>query len=257
MIDGDLAACAGIVERGDPDRFLAAMAAPVSARAVLFPIYAFNIEVSRAPWASAEPIIAEMRLQWWRDVAREIATGGTVRRHEVATPLADVLGQDLAAGLDELVEVRLWDIYRDPFDDAAQFERYIDRSTGTLMWVAARTLGAADEAVVRDFAFASGLANWLRAVPELVARQRIPLLDGTDDGIRTLAQDGLARLTRARAARRAVSKPAAPALLAGWQAEPVLKQALRDPGRVAAGRLGQGEAGKRLSLMFQAATGRW
>ncbi|MCR9114839.1 MAG: phytoene synthase, partial [Rhodobacteraceae bacterium] len=46
--DQDLTACAGLVQRGDPDRFAATMAAPVAARAGLFAIYAFNVEVSRA-----------------------------------------------------------------------------------------------------------------------------------------------------------------------------------------------------------------
>lgn len=61
--DADLTACAGLVERGDPDRFRAVMAVPVAARRILFPIFAFNIEVSRAPWVTQETVIAEMRLQ--------------------------------------------------------------------------------------------------------------------------------------------------------------------------------------------------
>ena len=63
-----LQACADLVARGDPDRFRATMAGPLAARRVLFPLYAFNIEVSRAPWVTGEPIIAEMRLQFWRYV---------------------------------------------------------------------------------------------------------------------------------------------------------------------------------------------
>ena len=79
--DADLIACADIVRRADPARFQAAMAAPVAARSVLFPIYAFNVEVARAPWVTSEPMIAEMRLQWWVDALEEIARaawcGGT------------------------------------------------------------------------------------------------------------------------------------------------------------------------------------
>ena len=70
-----LQACADLVQRGDPDRFAAAMAAPVAARKVLFPLYAFNLEVARAPWVTEEPMIAEMRLQWWRDALGEIGGG--------------------------------------------------------------------------------------------------------------------------------------------------------------------------------------
>ena len=88
----DWHACAAIVEKGDPDRFLAAMAAPVAARRVLFPLYALNIEVARAPWVTEEAMIAEMRLQWWRDALAEIAAGGQVRRHEVGVRSFMALG---------------------------------------------------------------------------------------------------------------------------------------------------------------------
>lgn len=253
----DLTASAALVQRADPDRFMAAMAAPVAARRVLFPLYALNVEVARAPWVTEETMIAEMRLQWWRDAVEEIARGGAVRRHEVVTPLAEVLPTDMAGLLDEMIAVRRWDIYKDPFEDVAHFERYIDQTSGTLMLVGARSLGDADEAVVRDYGFAVGLANWLRAIPDLEARKRIPLLDGTADGVRALAQDGLTRLARAHAGRGGVSAAAAPAMLAGWQAKAILRQAARDPARVGDSTLGQSEARKRLGLMVTSVTGRW
>ncbi|MFT7596924.1 MAG: phytoene synthase [Paracoccaceae bacterium] len=255
--DDNLIACAELVRRADGDRFLAVMAAPVAARAVLFPLYALNIEVARAPWVTAEPMIAEMRLQWWRDALGEIAQGGVVRRHEVVTPLAGILSVELAEKLDEMIAARYWDINKDPFEDAADLARYIDQTSGSLMWVAARSLGAADETIVRDFAFAAGVANWLRAVPELAARGRVPLLDGTTSGVQGLAETALLRLEKARVTRGAVSKQAAPALLAGWQAGAILRQVIRDPGRVADGTLGQSGARKRLSLMVRAISGHW
>jgi 15-cis-phytoene synthase len=255
--DVDLTACAELVQRADPNRFMAAMAAPVAARHMLFPLYALNVEIARAPWVTEESMIAEMRLQWWRDAVTEITNGGVVRRHQVVTPLAGFLKPDVAALLDEMIAVRRWDIYRDPFEDMAHFQRYIDQSSGTLMWVAARTLGVADEQTVRDFGFATGVANWFQAIPELVERKRIPLLDGTPEGVRVLAQMALSRLRDAQRSRAKVSKEARPALLAGWQAKAVLKQVIRDPNRVADGALGQSEAAKRTSLMFKSATGRW
>ena len=45
----DIIACARLVEEADQDRFRTVMAAPLAARKLLFPIYAFNVEVSRAP----------------------------------------------------------------------------------------------------------------------------------------------------------------------------------------------------------------
>lgn len=251
-------ACAELVQRGDPDRFRAAMAAPVSARAVLFPLYAFNLEVARAPWVTQEPMIAEMRLQWWRDALEEIGGDGAVRRHEVVTPLADLLDRQDAARLDELVAARRWDIYRDPFEDHAAFERHIDKTSGHLMWTAARLLGVeAGEEIVRDFAFAVGVANWLLAIPALEARGRVPLVDGRPEAIRTLAATALETLRAARARRSDLPPAATAAMLSGWQAAAILTAARRAPARVAAGQLAPSEFRRRGGLLWRALTGAW
>lgn len=224
---------------------------------MLFPLYALNVEVSRAPWVTQEPMIAEMRLQWWRDALQEIADGGPVRRHEVVTPLAGVLSPHLAASLDEYVAVRRWDIYKDPFEDREHFDNYITCSSGRLMVAAAQALGPAEQEVVQDFAFAAGIAGWLRAIPELEARGRIPLLDGTPDGVQALAQEALARLYSARRNRSAVSNPARAALLAGWQTERVLKRIVAAPHRVAAGDMVFDDVRSRLRLAWVALSGQW
>ncbi|MFK7835128.1 MAG: squalene/phytoene synthase family protein [Sulfitobacter sp.] len=255
--DADLTSCAALVERADPLRFRSVMAAPVAARRVLFPLYAFNVEVARAPWVTQEPMIAEMRLQWWRDVCEEIAEGKPVRRHEVATPLAAAIGPDAATLLDELVAARRWDIYKDAFEDEAHFARYMDQTAGNLMVVAARALGTAEEGVLRDAAFAAGVAAWLRAIPELEARGRVPLLDGTMDGVAALAQTAMERLHKARASRALVSKAARPALMHVAQAEAVLRAAAQDPIAVADGRLPDPVEAGRMTFALRVVTGRW
>ncbi len=251
--DADLNACAALVERGDPLRFRCAMAAPVAARRVLFPLYAFNVEVSRAPWVTQEAMIAEMRLQWWRDALEEIAGGGTVRRHEVVTPLAAILNADQARLLDEAVAARRWDIYREAFEDDDHFARYIDQTAGHLMWVAASKLGRAEEATVRQAAYASGIAAWFRAIPALEDAGRLPLLDGTADGVRNLAGAALEKLRSARRARNSVDRAASVALLSAAAAGPVLGVAKDDPSRVAKGMLPDPGPG----FTLRAATRRW
>ncbi|MFV2052812.1 squalene/phytoene synthase family protein [Aliiroseovarius sp. YM-037] len=256
-----LAACAEMVRRGDPDRFLSTMTASPGARAKLFPLYAFNLEVARAPWVTQEPMIAEMRLQFWRDALEEIAAGKPPRAHEVAAPLAEAIraGEIDTEPLDALVAARRWDIYRDAFEDQAAFDAHIDATAGHLMWSAATALGAdvASEPVVRDFSFGAGVAGWLQAVPELEARGRIPLLDGRPDAVVALAQRALSRLKSARAKRGQVACAATPALLAGWRAESVLKAAIADPRRVADGALDQSEFARRWGLLWRGQTGRW
>lgn len=255
--DADINACAAMVERGDPWRFRATMATPVSARRVLFPLYAFNIEVARGPWVTQEPMIAEMRLQWWRDACEEIMQGGPVRRHEVATPLAEAVTSEDAALLDTLIAARRWDIYREAFEDEAHFERYLDQTAGNLAVVAAGRLGQADEAVIRDAAYSAGVAAWLKAIPALEKAGRVPLLDGTAEGVAALAQGALARLSRARQSRGKVSKPAGLALLHVGAAAPVLKAAASRPTAVGADELPDPVDADRMRLALRALTGRW
>ena len=252
-----VSACAALVEKGDPERFRAAMAAPPEARRVLFPLYAFNVEVARAPWVTQEAMIAEMRLQWWRDALEEIAGDGPARRHEVVDALAEVLDAEGARALDRLVAARRWDVYKDAFENAAHFEEYIEATTGALMATAARLLGPCDAVVVGEVAHASGVANFLRAIPALEAAGRVPLLDGRPEGVRALAGDALARLDRARARRREVSKEAGAALLSAHLARPVLKAAVADPSAVAAGTLDPGPLRQSLRLARVAAQGWW
>ena len=252
-----LAACMSLVERGDPERFLATLSAPISAQSILFPLYAFNLEVARAPWITDEPQIAEIRLQWWRDTLREIAEGQSVRRHEVATPLASVISPAIARELDNLVVARRWEIYSEPFLNQLAFDTFLDQTSGTLMWAASCCLGKADEAVIRDLGYAQGLANFFRAVPELISRGRSPLISDRSEYLQHLAHIGVDRLSRARALRYRVSKPVIPALFTAWETGTILRQVVREPRSVIAGRLGQGFVIKRLSLFARMVTGRW
>jgi phytoene/squalene synthetase len=255
-----LAACAEMVRASDPDRFAATTAAPPEARARLWPLYAFNLEIARAAWVSPEPMICRMRLQWWIDTVLAMPEA-PAKAHEVAAPLHALVRETglpvaLLAGM---AEAREWDTGREPFAGRAGFDAYLDATAGNLMWAAARALSAppSAETAVRDFAFASGLANWFCATAELASRGRQPLPDASPDGIAALGRDGLGRLARARAARSAIPREAAPALFPGWQARGLLVQATREPDRVLSGRLGLSEFRKRGGLLLRAVTGRF
>jgi phytoene/squalene synthetase len=196
-----------------------------------------------------------MRLQWWRDAVSEAPSGAT-RAHEVAGPLADLIRESglPVEVMDRLILARRWDVYREAFADAAAFSAYLDETGGGLAWLAARALGAKDEEAARDAGWAAGLAGFLRAVPELEARGRIPLVDGRPQAVAALAAEGLARLARARTRRAAL--PTA-AMLAGWQTERLLRLAQRAPQLVAGGGLATSEFARRGGLLWAALTGRW
>ncbi|WP_370272774.1 squalene/phytoene synthase family protein [Pseudooceanicola nitratireducens] len=253
MAEFDLNACAALVERGDPVRFRAAMAAPVPARAVLFPLYAFNIEVARAPWVTGEPMIAQMRLQWWRDALAEIAAGGVVRRHEVVTPLALAIRAEDVPALDRLVASRERDILGERFADEAELWSYLEATAGGLIEVAARRLGGG-AALAPSAGRALGLVNWLMAVSALRAAGRQPLPEGAD--IAALAKEGAAAFDVVARGLPGLTASARGAFLplAGFRG--VLRRAARDVAAVEEDRLEPGPFAARLRLALTAATGR-
>jgi 15-cis-phytoene synthase len=188
----------------------------------------------------------------------ENAASGAARAHEVAGPLHDLI-RDFGLPvevMDRLIAARRWDIHREPHADLAALETYLEETGAGLMWLAARALGAPDaaEAAVRAFGWANAAAAYLRAGPDLVARGRVSLPDGvTPDA---LARTGLDRLQTARAGQKTIPRAARPALLAGWQAQGLLRLAASEPERVAGGTLALSEFSRRGGLVRAVLTGR-
>jgi phytoene synthase len=132
-----LSPSATIVQRHDPERFVTALFAPASLREVLFTLYAFNHELARAREVASVPMLALIRLQWWREVVE-----GAHKPHEVATPLraAIAAGALDPAALDRMIEART--LEAEETLDEAQFEAYLRGTGGALMREAGRLLGA-------------------------------------------------------------------------------------------------------------------
>ncbi len=253
-----LQACAELVQSADPDRAAVTVYAPEDIQKILWPLYAFNVEVSRAPWVTQEPMIAEIRLQWWRDALEEIREAKPVRSHEVTLPLAAILDAEGAMSLDKLVAARKWDIYSDPFANAADFDGYIDATYGNLFWTAARLIDpSADETLIRRFAYGCGVAALLRATAELKALKRNPILDDSLEGFGTLADAASTALCEVSSLRTSVPKSLTPLLLSGWSARPVLQAIKKDARAVYTQGFAQSEFAKRWRLLKVTTLGWW
>ena len=163
----ELSALGRIVQRHDPDRFFTALFAPPARRETLFTLYATNHELARAREVVSNPMLALIRLQWWREVAE-----GARRRHEVAGPLGEALdeGRLLAADILEMIEGR--EAEADEVADLAAFEAYLRAAYGGVAVAAGRTLGADGQALatLRGIGAAYGMAGVLRGV-RVLARQ--------------------------------------------------------------------------------------
>lgn len=243
-----LSLCAERLRAGDGERFAAAMAAPEPARAGLLALYACNLELARAPWASAEPVVAEMRLQWWIDALEALKSTRRTVPHEIGAALEALP----AAALDGLIgaaEARRADCWSDPFEDSRQLLLYLGATSGGLMQAAGAVLGAAPLPALRDFGTGLGLANWLLAQPELTARGRLLLAGAEASGLGALARAALDPLDAAARAVRHAGPAARAAALPGYRARAVLQAAAKAPERIAAGRLAGSEFARRFALL--------
>lgn len=80
-----------------PDYYLSALLAPSAARDDLLALAAFEGEIDRIAREVSEPMVAEIRLQWWRDWIAAMQPG-TSSGNPLADALADVVARH---GLDK------------------------------------------------------------------------------------------------------------------------------------------------------------
>lgn len=228
-------ALSDIVRRDQPDLYLAALFAAPEARASLMALYAFNAEIARIPDAVSEPVIGEMRLAWAGDAVSDLfADPPRVRRHPVYEALAGLRGLPGApdrASLTALIEARNADLGEGGFPDAAERERYVDRTAGLVMRLAAGVCAPdwqSDEKAETALTAAGrlwGYTGLLRAFARLCAAGRPPLTEdeigasganlealrrGLQPDAALQAREGLVEAASAAAAQLATSRKSLP-----------------------------------------------
>lgn len=270
-----LSPCGEIVRVGDPVRFRNALFAGPADREDLFALYAFNLEIAKVSPMVSEPMIGEIRYQWWRDTLDMIYGGGQVRRHEVVDALTvAVRGRSLPrAPFDALIDARSRDLDPDFPSDENALERYLADTAGSLVQLSMRALGSEADGVAMQAGLAIGSARYLGAVPILAAAGKRPLpgdrIDwrglreggadgGFADAVQNVALGGLTALEQARSARGSVSRNAAPALVELAAARPFLVRAGRSVDTLAGlSNAEQSPFRENFSRLWRGIAGRW
>lgn len=179
-IEADYRICKALAREGDRDRYVAALFAPAGKRRHLFALVAFNTEIARIRDLVSEPMLGEVRLQWWRD-AIEGGASGDASGSPVANALADTIRRcELPrALLRESVDARAFDLYSDPMATLPQLETYLDSTSGSLVRLAAEILGGEETPEIAGGAAhagrAYGIASLLGSFAPDTARGRIYL----------------------------------------------------------------------------------
>lgn len=159
----------------DRDRWLASLFVPQDRRRHIHALYAFNCEMARINELVLEPLLGEIRFQWWRD-ALEGASLDDALANPVSAALLDTITRfDLPKGLLlELIGARAGGLYGERPPSLAALESYLQATCAHLFRLAALTVGGEESAVRREVSssagFAYGLTGLMRALPWLRAQ---------------------------------------------------------------------------------------
>jgi phytoene synthase len=159
-----------IVRRHDRDRYQTALFAPAERREALFALYAFNYEVARVRESVTQPMLGQIRLQWWREVIAAAYAGGPTRRHEVVRPLAAAIAALNLSRMhfDRIIDTRERDLDDTPPADRAALIDYAEGTASALLFLTLEALDAAEMPTIkaaRAVGIGYALAGLLRAMP--------------------------------------------------------------------------------------------
>jgi phytoene synthase len=168
-----VAQCAEIVRREDRDRYLADLFAPAAPRSHLFALHAFNSEVARVPATVSQPMLGEIRLQWWHDALHGDAAGAPVAA-ALQTAIAEC--RLPLRAFDNLLEARKFDLYDDPMPSLNDLEGYAGETSSALLQLAAIILAGGTDPGTSELSGHAGVAyafaGILTALPEHTRRRK-------------------------------------------------------------------------------------
>ncbi len=153
------------LKKTDPDRYRAAVFADEERREKLFLLYAFHMELARVPELVSEPMIGQIRYQWWREAIMEVYETQSVRKHEITTPLRVLLLENDIPRfwVDQLIDGRERDIDPRPFEGLTEAQDYCANTSGALMKIAVKLCGSDTNEGVEAAGIAWGLTGLARA----------------------------------------------------------------------------------------------
>lgn len=157
------------VRDGDYDRFLAIQLAPAPARAGLYAVTAFHIELARIAEIVSEALIGHIRLAWWREALEEIEAGKPPRNHPVVLALAALhpAHPQIFPLLQKTIEARAADLDTSLIAHEPAWLEYCDSTAGALhmAWAQLMGINAAQRESIRTQARAYAMIGHIRAIP--------------------------------------------------------------------------------------------
>ena len=237
VIASKLSYCAQQVRQFDHDRYLCALFLPDARREAVFALIAFNGELARVREVVSEPLLGQMRLQWWRDSIGRLYEGAPAA-HPVLEALAPVIAD---AGpsrrlFERLVDARERELADESPPSLAALDAHADDTGGAVAALTMEVLGvraAVPQLAARRIGAAWALLGIVRVLAGAGRAQQIYLpADIMDESgldaasidqrrpspalaavVEQICAHAGAHLAAARAMRPAVPRAARPGLL--------------------------------------------
>ncbi len=161
--------CLNKVKSEDNDRYQVIILTPEVYHKRLFAVTAYNIELAHCLENISEPMLSQIKLQWWIE-ALEDAKAGNVREHPVLQSLnstALISNNDSYTVLKSLCEYRLDSIVLAQNQSLSLITEYARRTSGELHRLFTSLLGTTDEEILKaseEIGTAFGLLGFLKAI---------------------------------------------------------------------------------------------
>lgn len=161
---------------GDRDRYWAALFVPEPARTGLMTLTAFNVELARISEIVSEPMMGEIRLQWWRDaLAGDTDTGNLIADALRLTVQGFQLDLPRLQGL---IDARIFDVTGDVMPDQQAARAYLNKTAGSMFALACKIVSgetSGPETAVNEAGLAYGLTGHMRSLAFHRAQGRLYL----------------------------------------------------------------------------------
>jgi phytoene synthase len=168
--------CARDLRLGDHDRYLTTLFARPPMRVRLVALYAFNLDLARVPEAVSEPLLGEIRLQWWRETI-ESSRAGSPRDLPVARALSisGAAGLMREATVGTLINARARELEPVQPANRAALEKHAEESSSALLSLALDILEINDvdaRLAARSVGLAWAIVGTIRSIRVAAERGR-------------------------------------------------------------------------------------
>jgi phytoene synthase len=209
------------LKQNAPIYFAATLFAPEDKRDALVALYSFDFEIKRIPFLVSEPMLGEIRLQWWRE-----ALNGERAEEARMNPLADAVLETInhyqlpLSGFHHLIDGEAKMLDGAPLIDERELETSYGQRYGAVFQLASMIL---DHNAARSVADASGHAAMAYGIARDLVSGRHAV---TRADLMMLAET---HLNNARSAIAKLPDALRPAFLPLVVVEPVIKSAKHLP----------------------------